>query len=783
MFEKTEHKEVELALRESEERFRATFDQAAVGMAHVDLEGRWLRANRKMCDIVGYTEEELRNLTFKEITYIDDIAPSVENFQRALADEVRSYSLEKRYLHKNGSSVWANVTVSLVRKNPGNPAYFIVVVEDIAARKLAEEALQESEALFRIIFEQASQLMGLMKPDGTLIKMNRSAAELIKAREPEKIGKSFPLRMLEPIITHAKDTQREVLGKPFWETPWWTHSTELQEQLRDAVRRASQGEEVRFEATHKTPEGKLVWVDFSLTPVKDENDNVVLLVPEGRDITVRKMAEEALRESEEKFSKAFLAVPSLLIIVTLPYEKYVEVNEAFEQACGYRQGEVFGRTMAEVDFWENPADRTRVIRTLQEQGRLRDLEMGFRNRSGGLFVGLLSAELIDLCGVTCMVCIITDITERKRAEEALRRSEEKFAKVFRYAPSLLVVSSTLEEGRLIEVNEAFEKAFKYKRDEVIGSSAIDLNIWVNPDDRVWVIQTLREKGEVRDREISFRDRSGEVFVGLYSATIIEIGGEECLLSILNDITARKRMEEQIETLHTNLSSRAAELETANAELEAFGYTVSHDLRKPLTNINGYCQVVLELCGSNLDDRCRGYLREIYDGTLRMAKLIEALLNFSHLTRGELHRETVDLSGMARAIAAELSLSEPGRGVEFRIAEGITVNGDANLLRVVLENLLGNAWKYTGKRKEAVIGFGRVEAEGKPVYFVRDNGAGFDMRYADNLFTPFHRLHGADEFKGHGIGLATVQRIIQRHGGRIWAEGEPGRGATFFFSLP
>jgi signal transduction histidine kinase len=190
-----------------------------------------------------------------------------------------------------------------------------------------------------------------------------------------------------------------------------------------------------------------------------------------------------------------------------------------------------------------------------------------------------------------------------------------------------------------------------------------------------------------------------------------------------------------------------------------------------------------MCGGNLGEQCQGYVREIYEGTLRMNELIDTLLNFSQLMRNELNREPVDLSGIAKTVAAELQLTETGRRVSFRIADGMTAYGDANLLRVVLENLLGNAWKYTGAREEAVIEFGVAEIDGKQASFVRDNGAGFDMKYAEKLFIPFQRLPGADKFKGHGIGLATVERIIRRHGGRVWADGEPDKGATFWFTLP
>ncbi len=264
--------------------------------------------------------------------------------------------------------------------------------------------------------------------------------------------------------------------------------------------------------------------------------------------------------------------------------------------------------------------------------------------------------------------------------------------------------------------------------------------------------------------------------------VIDVKSEKYMLSLVSDITERKRAEAEIEKLNTSLASRAAELEAANRELEAFSYTVSHDLRRPLTVINGYCEVIRELCSATLGEQCRGYLEEIYGGTLRMNRLIDALLRFSSATRAELRRETVDLSAMARDVAAELRLAEPGRRVVFRIAEGMMVTGDVNLLRVVVENLLGNAWKYTGHREEGVIEVGVAEIDGKPACFVRDNGAGFAMAEAERLFIPFQRLSGSAEFKGHGIGLATVERIIRRHGGKVWAEGAPGEGATFHFSL-
>jgi len=231
-----------------------------------------------------------------------------------------------------------------------------------------------------------------------------------------------------------------------------------------------------------------------------------------------------------------------------------------------------------------------------------------------------------------------------------------------------------------------------------------------------------------------------------------------------------------------LRDRTAQLEDVNKELEAFSYSVSHDLRGPLRNIDGFSQILLEDYGNKLDGEGREALQRIRNGAQRMAQLIDDLLKLSRVTRGEMQRETMDLSAMAKEIVEEFQV-EPERGVECKVAEGVIGNGDGRLIRVVLENLLGNAWKFTSKQRQAIIEFGIIQHDGQAAYFVRDNGVGFDMAYSDKLFGAFQRLHGMKEFPGTGIGLATVQRIIHRHGGKVWAEGSVGQGATFYFTLP
>jgi signal transduction histidine kinase len=275
----------------------------------------------------------------------------------------------------------------------------------------------------------------------------------------------------------------------------------------------------------------------------------------------------------------------------------------------------------------------------------------------------------------------------------------------------------------------------------------------------------------------------------YSVRASGTSGDEIgsLIVAFNEMLEEIQLQQaELRTAHDRLEQRVAErtaqLETANKELEAFSYSVSHDLRAPLRSIEGFSRALMEDCADRLDDAGTDSLKRIVASTVRMGQLIDGLLNLSRVTRAEIRGRRVDLSSLAREIVDELRQGEDGRRVECDVAGGAVVEGDPALLRAVLQNLLGNAWKFTRKRDEARIEFGVAKESGETAYFVRDNGAGFDMTYSDKLFGAFQRLHGQNEFPGIGIGLATVQRIVSRHGGRAWATGAPDKGATIYFTL-
>lgn len=297
-------------------------------------------------------------------------------------------------------------------------------------------------------------------------------------------------------------------------------------------------------------------------------------------------------------------------------------------------------------------------------------------------------------------------------------------------------------------------------------------------------ELVRKRAELSRRIALLTGRIN--LAGILLAIAVLIVG---LLVAFRGLRARERAESDVRELNRALEQRGAslaalnqQLTEVNRELETFSYSVSHDLRAPLRSIDGFSQALAEDCADRLDEQGRDHLRRIRAAAQRMATLIDDMLNLSRVSRAECIRETVDLSGLAHTVAAELRRSEPQRDVQFVIPSQLQESVDPRLMRVVLENLLGNAWKFTARRERARIEFGATQQNGQPVYFVRDDGAGFSMEYASRLFGAFQRLHTDQEFSGTGVGLATVQRIIHRHGGRVWAQGEVEKGATFFFTV-
>ncbi|HEY5902276.1 MAG TPA: PAS domain S-box protein, partial [Anaerolineales bacterium] len=372
--------------------------------------------------------------------------------------------------------------------------------------------------------------------------------------------------------------------------------------------------------------------------------------------------------------------------------------------------------------------------------------------------------------------------EQQIAEQV--RSEARFRGLLESAPDAIVVVD--QSGNIQIVNSQTEKMFGYERSELLGQPV-----------EMLVPKHLQKKHTRHRADYNQDHPARPMGIGLELFGVKKEGGEfpvEISLSPLEvergllisaairDVTQRKRDEEQIRTLNADLEQRAAQLEAANTELESFSYSVSHDLRAPLRSIDGFSQALLEDHGESLAPEARGYLERVRSAAQRMAELIDDLLNLSRVTRSSLRPRFINLSAMAKEIADSLCEQEPGRQVDLDIMPDLMVTADPHLMRLVLENLLSNAWKFTSKCGQARIEFGQQNKTQERTFFVRDNGVGFDMAYVDKLFGVFQRLHSVSEYPGTGVGLATVQRIIKIHGGSIWAESAEGEGATFYFTL-
>lgn len=361
-----------------------------------------------------------------------------------------------------------------------------------------------------------------------------------------------------------------------------------------------------------------------------------------------------------------------------------------------------------------------------------------------------------------------------------RQAEMKFASAFKASPAAISIAS-LPEGRWQEVNDAFVEMIGYSRGECIGRTSGELGL-VIPEQRERTIKSFLAKGFIRNEEIQVRTRSGLLLDVLVSAEIVPLNGQNCVLTIQYDISDLKRAEREVRRLNADLERKQSALEEANRNLESFSYSVAHDLRAPLRSIDGFSKMVLDGYAEKLDAKGVKHLSTIRESAQRMADLIDDLLALSRVVVMDMHLSTVNLSAVAKAIVGRLQAADPDRRVEIAVADGISTLADANLVGIVMENLLGNAWKFTGRIPVARIEFGVRDEGGDRVYYIRDNGAGFDMAYSAKLFGVFQRLHSMTEFEGTGIGLATVQRAISRHGGRVWGDGRVDGGATFCFTL-
>ena len=374
--------------------------------------------------------------------------------------------------------------------------------------------------------------------------------------------------------------------------------------------------------------------------------------------------------------------------------------------------------------------------------------------------------------------------ELNAAEEALRVSEEKFRTLVDAANDAIITADVT--GTIVDFNRAAEKMFARSKAETIGQPLTVLMPRRFHDAYLRGLERCQQGGAAdalgKTLELQGRRCDGTEFPLQLSLASWTAKNQRFFTGVLRDITERVRVENEIREVNRQMEGRNAELAAVNQELESFSYCVSHDLRAPLRAIDGFSLALLQDAEKKLVPEEKQHLDRIRTATARMTRLIDDMLNLARTARHEMVQQTVDLSRLAQEVVIQLRAADPGRSASVVVAPGLVAEGDPQLLRVLLENLIGNSWKFTSKRTDARIEVGVSEHGHERVFVVRDNGPGFDMKYADRLFGVFQRLHRGTEFPGTGIGLASVQRIVHRHGGRIWAEAVPGEGASFYFVL-
>jgi PAS domain S-box-containing protein len=497
------------------------------------------------------------------------------------------------------------------------------------------------------------------------------------------------------------------------------------------------------------------------------------------EIAERKRVQEALARSELRFRR-LLDAGIIGIITADIHGNIMEANDAFLQMVGYstddvRSGKVRWDAMTPEE-WRHLDDR--AIQQLQVTGTAAAWEKEYFRKDGARVPILLGVTILD-SPAEC-VAFVVDLTERKRAEAALRESEARKTAVMEAALDAILLLD--HEGKIIDFNPAAQKTFGYAGAEVLGRPLGEMLIPSSERERHQdgfrhYLETAQGSVVSERVEVTAMRKDGTEFPAEVAVVRIRSQGPAIFTGYIRDITLRRKAAEA-----EMLRAAKEAAEEANAELEAFSYSVAHDLRTPLRAINGFSSALLEDLGDKLNPEARDHLNRIMIGADRMAHLIDALLGLARLTRTDPRPERVDLTQLAHSVMAQIRSVDARRTVEFVAAEGLVDQGDPQLLRALMENLLGNAWKFTAKQDDARIEFGREEYDGMPAYYVRDNGAGFDMTHVGKLFAPFRRLHAAEDYEGTGIGLATVHRIVRRHGGRIWAEGRENLGAIFHFTL-
>ncbi len=741
----------------SEEKYRHLFQSNPMPMWVIELPSfNFLSVNNAAIRHYGYSAEEFMNMTALDIRPPEDR----ESFTRLNRTAGTGTYYTGRWKHRKKNGMIITVEISSDEIEYEGKRARIILSNDITEKTKNEE----SRALYASIINSTDDAILSKTLEGVITSWNRGAEVLFGYSRAEVIGRHISL--LTP--SNRQNEEQEIIDK---------------------IKEGNFIEHYETERVRK--DGRVIYVSLTVSPLRDSNEKIVGASNIGRNITERKLAEEKLQRSLKDISDYKYALDESSILAITDQKGIIRhVNNNFCKISKYTEAELIGQDHRIINSGYHSPVFIRNLWVTIANGKIWKGELKNKAKDGTYYwVDTTIVPFLDKLGKPYQyVAIRADITERKLAEESLRKSLKETTD-YKYAlDESCIVAITDQKGIIKYTNNKFCKISKYSEAELIGqdhriinsgyhSAAFIRNLWVTiANGNIW-------RGELKNKA---KDNSYYWVDTTIVPFLDEHGKPYQYVAIRADITERKKAEQEIislnETLEKKIIDRTARLEAANKELEAFTYSVSHDLRAPLRIIDGYASILVSDSSGKLDEEGNRILGVIMSNAKRMGQLIDDLLNLSRLGRRELAMNKVDMNELLIPVLSEL-LSLNTRFPEINIARLDPADCDANLIRQVWGNLISNAIKYSSTRENPVIEIRSYKTETEVVYLVKDNGVGFDMQYADKLFGVFQRLHKISEFEGTGVGLALVQRVVLKHGGKVWAEAEPGKGASFYFSLP
>ena len=645
-------------------------------------------------------------------------------------------------------------------------AGFIITMKDVTDKTKAEKALRLHEKVMQLIMY--SLVEGVIVADftGRITQMNPAAEQLTGHSDSDASGK--PIEQVFNILveeTHVKVT--DILHNDILETS---------------------GVGLNNKTLLVSGNGREIPIAVSREPIRDENDGVIGIVLVFRDLTEENEKTRILQESESSLKKAqkICRIGSWIYefsgLMKWSDEMFVNfdlVNDTSEIPIATCVKLIYPPDLPAVREWARACIGNEKPGELEFRAIVPDGTLRYIRGKGEL--------LIDDSGLPLSIAgTAQDITDLKYSEQELRNSEMRYRRLFETAKDGILILD-FESGQIVDVNPFIINLLGFTYHKLIGKELWEIGIFRDIAESKESFLELQSKGYIRFDDMPLKAIDGRAINVEFVSNVYEVDHAKVIQCNIRDISERRVAEEKIKNLNAELEQRVKDrteqLETANSELEAFSYTISHDLRAPLRGIDGLTSILVENYSPGFDKEGLKLCGIIRDNTQRMNLLINNLLTFSRLGRTEIKKSLIDLKTMIHSVYNELTDEDGRKRIELIVGDIREVSGDPNLIRQVWINLLSNSIKFSSKKGKAVITIKSYKKENKNIYSVHDNGAGFNMKYSDKLFKVFQRLHSSNDFEGTGIGLASVQRIIKRHGGEVWAEGKVDSGATLYFSLP